>query len=186
MRKKRNHIDYEKYEEYKRKRTSINQDPEVIKKRITENLLLWEEMIPEKYKGIPYDSTLAKNIKSRNGIVNAMFTNHDMETNNLKSYKILKHLINFGISPSEIFITDYEDCLQLIRGYGDDRVYIRKLFSKSNKAIFIYNLRSKISSIDNNDNYNTFWKKMKSYCKNNGTSLIVSSIEPLEDWNPFK
>ena len=161
-------------------------DKDVRESRIVDNLNTWEISMT-KYPNIKYNPSVAKMIKTvtdTDGAIRLIINKSTPTQNEKKAYIIAKHLINAGISPSNVCITNIEDCYLSVRGFGDNAAIKDKIFRSSNRLIIIENMRE-IRQTDVKDNVYSFWQEFWAYCrKNRNLNVLLCFDVPEKDWYP--
>lgn len=182
---KRNKLDPETLEEYKKHNESKNYiDSEVIASRIQNNLSIWENTMT-KYSNLPYKQTISNYIKN-NENVRLAIKSKDGNSNQRMAYTICKHLINAGVAPSSITITTLEDCYLHYRGIGDESRKKREaIFNDNINTILIEDVRD-MQVTDVSDNVKFFWAELFNRLrKDKKMNLILSFIDSSSsNWLP--
>lgn len=172
---KRNIIDSELLKKYNESKVDAF-DADVIRGRIENNIELWENTMT-KYKGLKYNQSISNFIKNSKNI-RILIKRKTPIQNEKMAYLFCKHLINTGISPSEIVITNIDDCYLHYRGIGEESLKIKNnIFNDNVKVILIENMRD-ISQTDITDNVKFFWSDIfNRLIKNNNLNIILSFIQ---------
>ena len=176
----RNATNYEKLNEFRRKQEETRLfDKEVLQSRIQDNLAAWELMT--KYKGQPYNATIAGAVKQIYP-TRVLACKNDLVTNEKVAYLLAKHLVNSGVAPSKIAITTLEQCYLSIRGFGDFAEIKRNVFNRENQLIIIENIRE-IRDTDIKQNIYSFWEEFTVFLKQNKNVHVILVFES-EVYNP--
>lgn len=161
--------------------------------RVKENLNIWETSMT-KYPNIKYIPSTAQQLKEilkRNHCIRMVIKNGSAIQNEKKGYAIAKYLINAGLSPSNVCITNIEDCYLSVRGFGDSAAVKDKIFRNTNKLIIIENMRE-MRPTDIKDNVDTFWQEFWAYCRKNRDLNVLLCFDEtnifeenkVKDWYP--
>lgn len=140
-------------------------DNEIRASRIKNNLLDWEMNYNIKYNNIKYMPNVAKKIREHKPS-RYYIMSRTPEKNEYWGYVIAKHLINVGIAPSKVCITNLEDCYLSVRGFGDMAKIKDKIFANDNELIIIEGVRE-MRMTDIKDNVSSFWDEFWAYCAKN-------------------
>lgn len=169
--------------DYEPKQKMLSNDPELNRDRIIKNISMWELTIPSEYRGLKYSPELAKIIKKNpKAIFYTVSNNQKIFYNDTKIYSLLKHLVNSGVSPSNIVEVSMDEVSNRIRGWGEDRVYLNKIFSRDTEVIIVRGIHNPLNS-NNAININMFWRKLLTLFMTSKKLKIVLHLDiPVKEW----
>lgn len=150
------------FSEYMKRKKAIQNSNEIElrKARIRENLKVWDKNFSKLKEVINIDKQNALMIRNAHPL-RVAFVGKDPRENYRKAYKLARFYISLGMSPSEVLITNLNDCYLSVRGFGEKASIKESIFSPKVKLLLIEEVRENRKT-DIADNATTFVNELAS------------------------